>query len=608
MKILRAPLSIRSLVRWCSVTAEPPRSNFSDSELDDAVGTILGNVPVPLSHIARQLPDDVMEQFSKGLKAHLLRRTESFEVFRNPQTDVTMVRLRTVRTGALPPPPTITDKAPTRVSCIPTVITKDSTPSETESYMRRYLNIAAIRALKALNVNRMPHNYALFHDVGEAVTDRDQFKKMSDFDRIRAVANLVDAANRSCFTERLVVCSVVGVLNDKATQTVTMMEGLEILSFLHRAEKEETLVKVVQRKAAPEETLTASHIDVVGLTDAGPLPHLCELSVYARLLPEVAHLFPVDDEHPFPGLVQEYDAYRAARFLNVETFIPISAWGTAIEPVTSKDPLHIALSFPHLFALDHPQKPRNIKFLLNDKWLPKFISMNKDELDAKVIAVREQIKACAYRENSERSSAKKKLWLLRQAQAAQQYLHPALDHDVLAHYLFDLLGEEEHQTGLVPALLPEPLRCLTNAKEKVFLRKYPHLFVVIERPPIFVLKRADLVSPKDVPDADGVLQSVSEEEIGQMILAASIERFIKVNPSSKHQSPYMLPSHVTKFLPDFVRKFTKEKYGGLQQYFEAHPQSYALKIGVHPFESTVTPIIDGNPLTHDEKRGETAEF
>ncbi len=315
---------------------------------------------------------------------------------------------------------------------------------------------------------------------------------------------------------------------------------------------------------------------------------LDELHVYVCLLPmyaTIAEHSGVNEKCAAAGyFATTYDAYRAARFLSVSPrSLPLLHFALRVRDVVSSvDNLpFLILSFPQLFATNGgPGLLAGVSFLLNDVFIPT-LSRTKsvEELRTEADRLRAEWKALPSKANHQRVKLKDLEESHRRAMHVQ--LRPSVfcDTSVLAHFIFDLLGEEAMQTGLVPTLLPSHIANVTNSKSKKFLKAFPHLFHIVEDPPLYLVQRADL-------KPEVIAAPANDEELVLTVLSVVTARL------QVHKGKILLPSHCTKYLPRAARQRIAQLDKNLETFLRKRPEIFNLTDNIHATE----PVITLNPL------------
>jgi hypothetical protein len=271
----------------------------------------------------------------------------------------------------------------------------------------------------------------------------------------------------------------------------------------------------------------------------------------------------------------DYDAFRLARFLSTETFVPLSALrlppGAAPTElshdtdvnalhcwdVTQADPLWIALNFPTMFQLDDAQYPSALLFVLSEEHqlrhlvvAPKYEKMSVEELEQVLAAARKEHKNSAFKLIKVRKGIRRAI-----QQKKFPLGSPFLHQDVLAYYVFDLLPEgtvmtlDDVRGKLVPPALLE--RCGTFSDTEFM--KYPHLFdMSMSVGPLIRIRRRE--QHEEVGDAS---QPVVVEDL--QLLAMILESLPKNFVGDRSCSLSMLSSRLGKVYAKQVVQWLREK-------------------------------------------------
>ena len=327
-----------------------------------------------------------------------------------------------------------------------------------------------------------------------------------------------------------------------------------------------------------DENFCLELIDDVSVIDG----RLDEFVVFVSLLPQYAQVVSkslIDEKCAEHSLFsKEYDAFRAARFLSLTRFTPLLHMAYRVRSViTSVEKLPLLLlSFPQLFSTDSPKKLGGIMFHLNESFIPQQARTRSfTELRELSSSYREQWKALSSRENQLRVKLKNAEESHRRAMHIQIRPSVFCDTSVLAYYIFDLLGDAPLNTGLLPTLLPEHIRLVTNSKSKKFITSFPHLFRIFEDPPEYMIQRADL------PFTPIVDPLCSDDELNNIVLSAVSARL------QAHKSKILLPSHITKYLPKAIRKRILKSDGDFETFLRNRPQLFTLTDGIHKVEPAI---------------------
>lgn len=195
------------------------------------------------------------------------------------------------------------------------------------------------------------------------------------------------------------------------------------------------------------------------------------------------------------------------------------------------------------------------------------------------------------------------------------FCHP----DVLAYYVFDLLPIDGTLivTGHLPQLLPENIRRITDARSRTWIRKYPHLFRLVECPPELCVQRMAPVAPEG-DEASECEQNINiTSHIPVSGQASEHHKRLLTDPEEQLRfmvslvaarlavcrSRNLLPSHLPKFISSELRRaILRRGSGGILGYLQQHPEVFILKHGIHPHE----PVVSLTPEFHPNLEGANA--
>ena len=293
---------------------------------------------------------------------------------------------------------------------------------------------------------------------------------------------------------------------------------------------------------------------VVDLVAAGSEWYCAVLAPYRSLVREGVNIAME------PHRVQEYDAYRLARFLQVREYTPLDVLVDRARDAVQRPVLIILLSYPTLFEFESPEL-KAVRFALSQ------ILTTQHQLSGRalpsLLAEVDQL-ASEYRfihkKDIERIGNKKRLRVLMRALAALLHPTPYADSKVAAYALYDVLPNSPIDAYTCGTYLSREAQksCVIDVK---FLFRFPNLFFVFQpNPPAWLVQRADLPRPK-IKTAEeftreelllSILCGCSTLVEGRPITGATLWRNITLECRKRIESE----GGIIKFIRQFPEHFT----------------------------------------------------
>ncbi|EKF32555.1 hypothetical protein MOQ_003592 [Trypanosoma cruzi marinkellei] len=614
-------------------------------EDDPVLPFLLPNSTMPLTQLAKLLPDEVLEKLENGLKSHLENFPARYRIFRG--TDGLLHAQCVTPAGNNGNKSTKEDKVEEtqgKKKVSPSLSIVPGRFLTLESFMRcKYAEVSLGTVdcnpsyeKKEKNIQMMKHFfhwyvYPLKRAELWVLTEEYKLSKFSSAE----VAATVTGAEKTTFVDPEMTEAMEGkeVLQGFRWVQLDNKEKLnQALSMLHSEACSDALGNDVGEKRA-------SHGDVSSATT------FRRSSTFVRFLVPTAPI-PVDaatSSHCIENGIEEYNFYRICRALSTTTFMRlpelqdvVDGWLTqplaavlAIAGEESKktvglngvDEKHSLLEFE--CDPDDSTRIVGVRFWLDEeRYLPpQYRSMTPAELE-KELSELETItpKDLNQLSNHKRVKIIDRKRLLKRCIALHELgVSPMCHPDVLAYYVFDILPLDGQLilTGHLPKLLPENMRRITEARSRAWLKGYPHLFRLVETPPEVCVQRMEAPAANSNEDdkqdesqkfqgeeqdnATGPLKEVCEyqqrllddpEEQLRVVVSVVAARLETCGTRK------LLPSHIPKFITsDVRRKIFPRGSGGPKEYLMRYPEVFILTDGIHPHEPVVTlaPKYHPNP-------------
>nr|CCC94153.1 conserved hypothetical protein [Trypanosoma congolense IL3000] len=587
--------SVRHCLSSCSKTSEHP----SVDDLEDPVCSFLKtNKPTPLTELARALPDDVIEQLTNGLKAHLESFPTRYQLSRN-ESGIFHVQ---------------------KLQC-------NNTEARTVPFFISLGNVFQFKINEGSTGG------------GDAVGMSDGDDGARYVERVRKFLRESEIPSEDI---QLWMLSSEYAMNGATTVEQSPAVGEDF----HVPEESKALVprKVLQAFCwiqlkdcgmVDEALGNVNSKTCEGGDNHGPSECVqVETSLYLRIASTRAlGRLGLRLQGVATQVVEEYNLYRLCRVLTTNSFTNLSTLDSAVgEWLTQPLATVLALGTEErkvneggdfhnqsvvIFDYDTKRSSRvvGVRFWLDEKkHLPplyhdKSHQQLKDELEQLSIITKKELKSLR---NEERVRIISRRRLLLRCMALHEYGPSVLCHpDVLAYYMFDLLPADGRLviTGKLPQLLPEAVRRVTDARCRVWLRNYPHLFRLVETPPELCVQRADAgaslrtperreqqqVCDSPVPSPEQVLNHherlLHDRQEQLWFMVSLVAARLDASPGK-----YLLPSHLPKFMSRELRRaIIPKNSGGIVSYLKQHPEVFILQYDVHPHEPVVSLAPDYHP-------------
>ncbi|RNC59562.1 hypothetical protein TcCL_ESM02765 [Trypanosoma cruzi] len=607
------------------------------TEDDDPVFPfLLPNSTMPLTQLAKLLPDEVLEKLENGLKSHLENFPARYRIFRGTNgllhaqcvTPAGNNGNKSTEEGKVEE----TQGKKKVSSSLPIVPGRFLT---LESFMRfNYVarpsgtvDCNASHKEKDENIQMMKH---FFHGYVHPVKSAELWLltaeyKLSKFPSAEAAATVTGVEKRT-----VVEPEMTGVMEGK--------EVLQAFRWVHLDDREKLNQAVsMLRSEACSDSLgndvgekRASHGEVSSATT------FRRSSTFVRFLVPTAPL-PMDattSSHCLENGIEDYNFYRMCRALSTTTFMRLPELQDVVEGWLTQ-PLAAVLAIAGEeskmsvglngvdekrslleFECDPDDSTRivGVRFWLDEeRYLPpQYRSMSPAELE-KELSELETItpKDLNQLSNHKRVKIIDRKRLLKRCIALHELgVSPICHPDVLAYYVFDILPMDGQLilTGHLPKLLPETMRRITDARSRAWLRGYPHLFRLVETPPEVCVQRmraSAANSNEDDKQDESQKFKGEEQDTATEPLEASCEYQQRLLDDPEEQlrvvvsivaarletcgTRKLLPSHIPKFISsDVRRKIFPRGSGGPKEYLMRYPEVFILTDGIHPHEPVVT--------------------
>nr|CCC52029.1 conserved hypothetical protein, fragment [Trypanosoma vivax Y486] len=591
----------------CSATAIPaPTSRKNEDERDPVCLFLRRFCVTPLTQLAQRLPDEVIEKLPSGLRSHLEKFPMRYRLSSNAQGTLFVERI-----DQEPKQQKIESKETsqpyTRIhSSVEPCVDVD----ELELFIRERLMLAGGTRLWMLTTE---HKWAETSDNAAGTP--------TDF-----------SSAPGAFGESS------GVPSQPLRQETLVAMRWVCLSSKEEVDEALKTMRAEARKGMPPDGLAAS---------SGSLEYSKSVLYVSHDTTDIHNAlkgvtFPLTDS----SLVEEYNVYRLSRALSTRTFISLPELQELVEGLLTQSlPVVLAVGGEESRSADEGRCPGSrrsifdfeydprdkcrivgVRFWLDElRFLPSlYHERTTAELQGELADVMEQRSRMKIHKlpNQKRVSIISKTRLLSRCIALHEFgTSPFCHPDVLAYYVFDLLPMDDRLviTGHLPQLLPEEIRRVTDARCRAWLRRYPHLFRLVEHPPELCVQRVDAAmwvtgsasAHREQQEEDGQEQAThctsnpvtSSDGYQQQLLTDPEEqlRFVVSLVAARleaNKSRKLLPSHLPKFMSSELRRvITPRHSGGIEGYLKRHPDVFILTYGDHPHEPTVSlaPQLHPNP-------------
>ncbi|RNF09752.1 uncharacterized protein Tco025E_06973 [Trypanosoma conorhini] len=649
----------------------PPRSSTHGgtsssrdaAEDDDPVFSfVLPHRTMPLTKLAKLLPDEVLEQLENGLKSHLEKFPSRYRLLRGKnsllhvQCEVTSGKegSKGANRGEKETP---RDKA--AVACIRKSPGRFMTLESLMSCTHVTSPLPGAACVASHGEKGEEHIHMLEHFFREHVRPvghaelwvlTEEYTLVNSPSSSSAAAATKEAAaigpeeTASADIEKTGAAGEKAVLQAFRWVQVADESSLDEVKEVLRGEtRRDVLGKGMDGKAAPRGDASS----VTAFTRSSSFVRFCVPSVSSTR--GGATLAP----HNVESLVEDYNLYRMCRALRTSTFMRlpelqdiVGEWLTqplavvlaiAGEESSKAEGLKDADAGRSLLNFERdPSDPARIigvRFWLDEeRYLPSlYRSASLTELEKALAEVgTTRGKSLSKLPNHLRVRVIDTTRLLKRCIALRELGASPLCHpDVLAYYVFDILPLDGQLllTGHLPQLLPESVRRITDARSRAWLKGYPHLFRLVEIPPQVYVQRMDAPAPDGEEDHtmdcsqqaqeedkdtarsssrtthDYKDQLLNDPEEQLRLLVSIVAARLEVCGARK-----LLPSHIPKFISSKVRrKMFPRGSGGITEYLRRHPDVFILTSGIHPHEPVVTLAPKYHPSPHSPPTNPTAE-
>lgn len=258
--------------------------------------------------------------------------------------------------------------------------------------------------------------------------------------------------------------------------------------------------------------------------------------------------------------VEDYDAFRLARFLTTDGFVPLRDLHDAAQCL-SYPIFHVVISFPALFKYDAALF--SVQYTVQPKYFPNaMVETPLEELVTRIDVMQERVSELGADKTALRIN--RKLWTkahntkmqLRKLLAARYVrAHPTgsvfMDHDVLAMLCFDALPLDkpvevtELRTTYLP---PHAFDAFFGLWNHHFLEKFPHLFYIYQvKPPEYLVQRADAPRPDEFALAD----DTPLEDLAKLVFDFAKRRNMQHSrPTPSGTLTIAMPLHLRRYIAE----------------------------------------------------------
>ncbi|KEG13982.1 hypothetical protein DQ04_00681060, partial [Trypanosoma grayi] len=565
-------------------------SGIHPSVDDDPVASFLPRFCVtPLVQLAKQLPDEVIETLENGLKNHLERFPERYRLFRGSNG-----LLHVQRVERIPDAHEATEKVVTAFQQQQNHNITDTPSAE----RRRFFRLEAV-----MNSNMLANSLNGWSDTdGNVVEDEHEHEligRMEGFIRDFVISK--KGVELWLLTEEYTLSkpSSAPCVNgeefsdaEQVTELIKAKTTLKTFRWARLADAEtisETLdmLREKARGAALSEHTSSDEGSHYSGSTRSTLYTCLDPSVTVTLKRPVEKLVDKGDG------IEDYNVYRMCRALSTKAFMKlpelqsiVGEWLTqslaavlAVAGEETKTPADNAGFDVERSILDFEYDPNDatrvvgVRFWLDEsRYLP---SLYSEKASAELQQDLSEFKS-TFPKKLEKLSNHKRVGLIERRRLLQRCiaLHelgttPMCHPDVLAYYVFDLLPQNGQLVlaGHLPILLPDEIRRTTDARSRAWLKKYPHLFRLVEKPPEMFVQRMDVpiddgVGNQEEQQKDAVAgpykdhcdyekQLLNDPDEQLRFIISLVAARLEVCQTKKRD---LLPSHLPKFLSSKLRR------------------------------------------------------